>query len=49
MSQPEYDRRTFFACEFCDLVYAGLEKPDECRVCDGEIFIEVIPEDDPHP
>lgn len=49
MSQNGYARRTLFACEFCDLVYAGLDEHDECRVCEGDVFIEIVPETDPRP
>lgn len=45
MSHTEYERRTFYACELCDLVYAGFEPPEACEVCDGDLFVEVVPEE----
>lgn len=43
MSQNELERRTFFACEICNLVYAGFDEPDACHNCESEMFIQVVP------
>lgn len=46
MAQNGYQQRTLYACNICDLVYAGFDEPDECRVCESDMFIEVVPHRD---
>ncbi|MFC4990000.1 hypothetical protein [Saliphagus sp. LR7] len=46
VSQNEYEQRTFFSCEICNIVYAGFEKPPICHNCGNDTFIKVVPTGD---
>ncbi|WP_161607159.1 hypothetical protein [Halovivax asiaticus] len=35
--------RQFYACETCGLVYARLEAPQTCRLCETALFVAVCP------
>lgn len=49
MTRPgEHERRPFYACETCGIVYARFDRPDECDVCEGEAFVEVMPKELPY-
>ena len=44
----EHERRPFYACESCSLVYARFERPEACPVCGRESFTEVTPREIEH-
>ncbi|AGB15503.1 hypothetical protein Halru_0879 [Halovivax ruber XH-70] len=35
--------RQLYACETCGLVYARLEEPQTCRLCETALFVAVYP------
>ena len=35
--------RPFYACETCGLVYARLDEPQTCRLCESALFVAVYP------
>lgn len=37
------ERRQFYACHSCEVVYAALDAPDECAVCENDSFVPVMP------
>ncbi len=41
----EHERRPFFVCESCNLVFARAEEPAECVICDSQLFTEVMPQE----
>ncbi|WP_255171041.1 hypothetical protein [Natrononativus amylolyticus] len=46
MTRPgEHERRPFFACEACGVVYARFSVPDRCGVCESELFVRVLPDE----
>ena len=45
LERGEQERRPFYACESCGLVYACHEEPDTCAFCGPELFTTVHPEE----
>lgn len=43
IDRGEQERRPFFACETCGLVYARLEEPRTCLLCERTLFTVVRP------
>ncbi|WP_254862224.1 hypothetical protein [Halovivax gelatinilyticus] len=43
MEPGKHERRPFFACESCAVVVARTEPPRSCRLCESDLFTEVMP------
>ncbi len=46
MTRPgERERRPFYACDSCGVIYARHGQPEACAVCGSETFVEVMPKE----